>query len=479
MTDPLLPTTLSVNAWTGSATGRGKLNKKSAPGWAVKSQVEAVSQFLAAPPHLDLRRWDDPEVGWGLVLPENEQITFAARAAGEDAPEPIRSLLAARNNAPVFRYRPDLNNQYLRRYFADSTMQDVRITSAGKRGVAIGCLPCYLLIYAPPTKIPWSLQYAASQACFVGRLDLEGDALANYVTALTTQWSNAASQADRPVVWATDHGSQDITTLMREIIAEPVARRLRSDDQIGDRVTLLSADDATGDKLIAALTAARPALVISTSHGMTGPLDNLPLMAQQLGVLVDSNGALVPGSKLLDEWQPDGALWYAHACCSAGSDSKNSYAGLVTANSSADKIFKAVASLGAQIAPLPKALLGAAKPLRAFIGHVEPTCDWTIRDPNTGQRLTETIQSALYNRLFQAVPETVGMALQDCYRHVGELFAQWNDALGEINRSDATLDERERARRIAMQTQLTALDRQSMVILGDPTVALPPLAPAA
>jgi hypothetical protein len=135
--------------------------------------------------------------------------------------------------------------------------------------------------------------------------------------------------------------------------------------------------------------------------------------------------------------------------------------------------------LGAQIAPLPKALLGAAKPLRAFVGHVEPTCDWTIRDPNTGQRLTETIQSALYNRLFQAVPETVGMALQDCYRHVGELFAQWNDALGEINRSDATLDERERARRIAMQTQLTALDRQSMVILGDPTVALPPLAPAA
>ena len=35
--------------------------------------------------------------------------------------------------------------------------------------------------------------------------------------------------------------------------------------------------------------------------------------------------------------------------------------------------------------PLPRKLLGAEKPLRAFLGHVEPTFDWTLRDPETGQ----------------------------------------------------------------------------------------------
>jgi hypothetical protein len=39
------------------------------------------------------------------------------------------------------------------------------------------------------------------------------------------------------------------------------------------------------------------------------------------------------------------------------------------------------ATAGARISPLPRALLGAEKPLRAFVGHVEPTFDWTLRDP--------------------------------------------------------------------------------------------------
>jgi hypothetical protein len=198
-------------------------------------------------------------------------------------------------------------------------------------------------------------------------------------------------------------------------------------------------------------------------------------MQQQLGVLVDSAGKLLQPDKLLAQWQPDGAIWYAHACCSAGSDSKNSYKGLVTGNSGVARILDTVALLGAQVAPLPKALLGAAKPLRAFLGHVEPTFDWTIRDPNTGQKLTETLQEALYNHMYQQVPETVGMAFQACYNHVGELFAQWNQALEVINDSESTQAEREAARKGALRTQLTALDRQSLVILGDPTVALPPL----
>jgi lactam utilization protein B len=61
------------------------------------------------------------------------------------------------------------------------------------------------------------------------------------------------------------------------------------------------------------------------------------------------------------------------------------------------------------------------------------------------------------------------MAFEGCYRHVGELLSQWNQALRNINKMVKN------ARVAALRSQLTALDRQSMVILGDPTACLPPL----
>ena len=70
----------------------------------------------------------------------------------------------------------------------------------------------------------------------------------------------------------------------------------------------------------------------------------------------------------------------------------------------------AVAGLGAQVAPLPRALLGAKRPLRAFVGHVEPTFDWTIRNPESKQALTDTIIQALYNHLYQEEREPLGFA---------------------------------------------------------------------
>jgi hypothetical protein len=87
-------------------------------------------------------------------------------------------------------------------------------------------LPIYLLIYGPPKDVPWSVQYALNPVRCVGRLDLERDGLANYVTALIDCWSGSATQYSHPVVWAVDHGGGDITTLMRDAVAEPIFRAL-------------------------------------------------------------------------------------------------------------------------------------------------------------------------------------------------------------------------------------------------------------
>lgn len=462
------PTTLTINAWTGPQGQPSTKLDSQAASWAVKRKIPEIPRLLAAPEPVDLRDWFDDKVGWGLVLPENEAIPEKDRALALDAPEPIQHLVAARNQAPVFRYRADLKYCCMRRYYSDHRPRDIKI-SGSLRGTGDQCLPRYLLIYGSPRQIPWSLQYVLNNAAFVGRLDLQGDGLKNYVNALLKDWAGSACRADRPVVWAVDHGHPDITWLMRGAIASPIAEKLTSDDQIGANLRLLAGTDATAQSLTRTLNDRHPALVVTTSHGMTGPLDNPALMAHQLGWLVDDEYALLDPEKLLNEWQPDGAIWYAHACCSAGSDDHSSYQGLVSAGSSVEQTLAGIAALGGQVAPLPRQLLGAEKPLRAFIGQVEPTFDWTLRQPETGQVLTASLQNAIYNRMHRKRPEPVGLAFEECYRHVGELLSQWNQALRDINRGI------EGAELAALRTQLTALDRQSMVILGDPTACLPPL----
>ncbi len=459
------PESVSINAWTGEEVPTAELVEQPEK-WGVRGQLQKIPQMLHAKPHVDLRDWSDEKVGWGLILPENTTISEKDRALALDAPEPIQKLVTERNQAPIFRYRKELNNRFLRRYYTNGSSQDIAI-GTGDRGNAAGCLPHYLLIYGKPNDIPWDLQYILNTAAFVGRLDLVNKELEHYVDALLNNWENANCRSDHPVVWAVDHGQDDISWLLRHAITEPVAKQLAADPQIGQKMLRLVGQEATVDSLTKTLVQKKPAFILTTSHGMTGPLNDQELMAKQLGLLVDNNSELLQPENLLEQWQPDGAIWYAHACCSAGSDKETRYKGLVSEGSSVEKILEGVAAIGAQVAPFPKKLLGAEKPLRAFIGQVEPTFDWTVRQPETGQILTTTLQEALYNHMYQKQPETVGMAFDDYFRHVGQLFAQWENALRNVAKAISG------AEIAAVRTQLAALDRQSTVILGDPTACLP------
>jgi hypothetical protein len=118
---------------------------------------------------------------------------------------------------------------------------------------------------------------------------------------------------------------------------------------------------------------------------------------------------------------------------------------------------------------LPVALLGAKKPLRAFIGHVEPTFDWTLISEDMAQPLTSSIKYALYNNLFEKNPMTVGGAFDRYYRQVGNLFNEQDTALTNLQHF---VQDAEHA---ALRARLGALDRRSLVIHGDPAVALPAL----
>lgn len=466
-----LPDVLRMNAWTGSATPSSAL-APSALLWGLKRRIEgpsAADLALGPPALLSESAWQDPSVGWGLVLPENEALGSAERATAVDAPTEIQELLAARQPAPVFRYRSDHLSGFLRRYYDDGSFQDPSL-AAVKPGVAKGLLPKYLLIYASPAQIPWRFQYVANSSRMVGRLWLEGQALTNYVTALVDDWKDGESDPTAPLVWSASFGQPDITWLMDAVISQKVTSAFGSDGDL--HATSHFGSAATAEGLRSSLAKTTPSLVVTTSHGMTGPLDDVTAMRASLGRLVDVEHALVDEQQLLADWSPNGAIWYAHACCAAGSDGVSRHAGLFDPASGIAQLLSGVAAgCGSTIAPMPTALLGAKRPLRAFVGHVEPTFDWTLRNPETGQPLASSIVEALYNRLYQQGPTamTIAHALREIYAESGAFLAQYLEAISEVNTNAPQARER------ALYRQLVAMDRQQMVILGDPTVMLPPL----
>ena len=169
---------------------------------------------------------------------------------------------------------------------------------------------------------------------------------------------------------------------------------------------------------------------------------------------------------LQDAWPAHGTIWYAHACCSAGTDGTSKFAGLVEPASTLAETLTGISQCGSMSAPLPRALLGSATPARAFIGHVEPTFNWTLRDPVTGQVITHHIVSALYEQLHLASNPPIGLAMSAYYEAVAGMLQDYADAIDAVNEHAPRAHERART------AKLLAIDRLSMVLLGDPAVPL-------
>jgi len=453
---------VTLNAWTGSETVSGSIANPTA--WALRQEIESAPRLLA-PEQIDYLDWTHEKVGWGVVLAEGASI-----------PPPLQALIDKRRG-PVFRYRK--NWEYSLTLLRNLAVgKDINI-NASPRGTAPDALPYYLLIYGSPVEVPWRLQYVLNANRCVGRLDLTGTALENYVNALLTgEWGKGDPQSEtanqnRAVIWAVDHGVGDISNLMRNAIAEPLYEDLQKDNQIGARARFLdgSKNPSKVTELTEVLASDHPGLIVTTSHGMTGPLNDATAMRGNLGLPVDADGQVLKPDALLANWHPGGAIWYAHACCSAGGDNESSFADLVDSDSTAGKVLAGVASLGAQIAPLPTALLGAERPLRAFIGHVEPTFDWTLRETATGQFLTGGIRDALYQEMYVkrgAAEKPVGYAFRTWYGRTNGLMSQYDKAKTQFNSGEST-------EALLLALQLVARDVESTVILGDPTAAMPGL----
>jgi hypothetical protein len=460
-----IPSSLQLNAFTGERV-TGTLVSNTAK-WSLSRPPLVSEKFLKPPSPADLRDWRDARVGWGLVTFERDGFTPAQYANNEDLCPLLRELLQKRGNTVVLRFRPSSDKRFtLLRDYAHSKDLDIAGSAVGKN---IGEIPRYLLLAGKPDseQLPWTLQYVLSVKRYVGRLPfdpLHDEALLTpYITACLNDWADADCDAAATLTWAVDHSPTDITHLMRRSIADGLHEHFAGDADLKQKSVQLSAEQATHAQLQTQLTTNQPALIVTTSHGMTGPLNDARAMQAQLGLPVDQLYQALSVRDLFDRWQPSGAIWYAHACCAAGSDDGSKFAGLFTQRTPAEQTLSAVGNLGAQAAPLPLALLTAARPARAFLGHVEPTFDWTLKQPATGQLLTSTLSTALYDELYLSSP--IGHAFRHWYANAASHFAAWDAAR-------LSYDGKEAANAAILYHALAARDIQTLVLLGDPAVSL-------
>jgi hypothetical protein len=368
--------------------------------------------------------------------------------------------LAANRSGPILRYDPQnpgyLTNLHLNKDFL-----------IAQSGIGVSCIPQYLLIIGGPDKIPWSLQFELGSRRFVGRLPFGGADLDNYIRNLLNEWQDSTCDLNSPLVWCTDYGYPDITELMHKVIAQPIHNKYASNSRIQGKATLLEAAAATRTGLRDALVRKKPGLIVSASHGLIAPVARPQEIGAQIGALVDQNRQTLDSADLVDSWVPDGAIWYAHACCSAGTAGARQFQdGLVKEDTELALTFRALAQTGPCVAPLPLRLLCADKPARGFIGHVEPTFDITIRDPDSGELFTKPIIDALYTQLLQQNP--AGYALQFILGPVASVHSAYLAARSNFDGSTT-------ARAQLRDYSVRGADLEGTVLLGDPTAVMPKL----
>lgn len=463
-----LPETLTLNAWSGRPA-TGNVDPDYGSRILGRELVGQQGPLPAAP--VDRANWRHPEVGWGVILPDDPSVPPEKRAgvADEDGVPAIARLVAERGNAPVLRAGPTTPRGFLKRYFPDGRVQDAGLAS-GQFGIGPGQVPRYLLIVGSPARIPWQVQYDLHFSRFVGRLDLDPEGLGHYVDALLSGWKYHAPEAANTLVWSVDNGD-GITGLMERAVGKPLFGRFANDTDPALRAgaRFFSGNQATRAGLTDAIANHRPSLIVTTSHGRTAPLDDTAAMAAGLGLPIDTDFTALDPTAIGGDSAPAGAIWFAQACCSAGSIAETAFEGILTAGSDADRILKAVAACGDLTAPLPKALLGSSAPLRAFVGHVEPTFDWSLRNPETKQFMSTSVLECFHRWLFTGHP--IGLAMAQLRETAGQYLTSFDIARRAlVERNDlAQLGP-------ILALQLAARDWQSIVLLGDPTVSIYPTA---
>ncbi len=441
---------LRSNSWGGPG-GAGQL--------AADADMKALFPFL----HLAALRsaedepveppWQNEDRGWGVVVPARPGMSEDALRNLVDVHPVLKDVLTQRNGVVLRYVQDDMAAAVQLRDLRGGMSRDLDV-AGGTVGQGHGEIPLYLMIVASPEEIPWAFQYTLQSKFRVGRLDLTDEGLANYCDALLNGFDDAGV-GRRIAAWSVSEPG-DITALIRARVAKPIVDGLRA---AGHTVDFADGEIGTASVSdLESLLSGNPRLILTTSHGAT-PV-GAPNLLDQLGRPVDDSHQVchVP-----TDYAPRGAVWFAHACCSAGVNGDSRVRALVAGDTAL--LMDGLAALGSRTAPLPRELLGRPRPLRGFIGHVEPTFDWTLQHPKSNADLSQDLVAPFVEQLLKGRP--LGGLLDRWHRGADtakNALDQLREAFGKTGRKPP--------RQLPTFYRLMAEDRRSTVLLGDPAAVL-------
>jgi Peptidase family C25 len=441
------------------AQARGRPTEGGLKGWFLRLR-DSLLGHRALP--FDIQPTDVARAGWGIV--------FAA-----DTPAEVRSALE-----PLIAHRGShvpADRCKILEYRAGEALRDWLKRHGVYTGtVAPTKIPYYLTLVGDPSLIPFEFQYLLDIEYAVGRLAFDrADQYRQYAEGVVDYETVGAPPTEREIVyWGTRHASDRATQMSADCLIGPLYDGVpASDGQEADppiatlsqfRSRFLRAADAIRANLTEVMHTARPAVLLTASHGMGWPkghANQLPAQGALLCQDWNGAGAVQPSHYLAaadvgNDARVHGTVAFHFACYGAGTPAVDNFLtdrgrGPVAI---AEKPF---------IAALPQRLLSHPQGgALAVIGHVERAWGYSIKPPGVGPQLVPFRN--FLGRLMAGEP--VGHAMQDFSLKYASLAAQLLD-MTDDTRPDTRPSDAELAR-IWMERN----DAQNYVVLGDPATRL-------
>ena len=143
---------ICIDAYTGTDAVSGTFAGDVKP-WALTRP--SYGEKTQRPGEINEACWQDPAIGWGVVLSEPPGLAPEELATAADAPAPIQALVAA-PGGKVIRHRD--GNEFSAWTLRDYAGGGDLLNAASPAGMGPKPLPKYLLIYGTPKNVPWNVQ---------------------------------------------------------------------------------------------------------------------------------------------------------------------------------------------------------------------------------------------------------------------------------------------------------------------------------
>jgi hypothetical protein len=429
---------------------------------------------------------------WGVIAPDGE--------AGDLMLEAMAPLIRHREHeqgasAHIYRVAPDMNARDAVRW-RDDIYRAEHVPEAER--------PRYLMVLGDLHHVPFELQQVMAHSAFVGRVHVgqlngepDADGYAAYAAKALTHARAAAEHARTPdehartpeiLLYTASDGTM-ATTLGRRQLVEPclmtLTARARKDPAMRDVVLAIPhrARESPPGALVSAADTARPAILLSVSHGQGAPPEGWGSAARQRaeqGALVLGKNELLDADTMRSRRFMPGGMWFCLACFGAGTPRRSTFQAWLSSLVDQGRPEAVLAPLLANlpgpddprpfIAAMPQAALANPHGPLAMIGHVDLAWTYSFGDPRrTTRSMPSRILSVLDAWLRRARAGVALDALMRFYREVNDalmLGYQDQEDARVYNEPDPT-DAMERA-----QLWMLRNDLRGYVLLGDPAARL-------